>query len=92
MQVLFNTFFRPDIKTDLDSTVVTGVIGNFGWLTHRFPGWFVILDFIFLFLILLNEQKIELQDRLVFTSSIIFLINIIDDDVYPLDGRCSKSS
>lgn len=77
LQVLFNTFFRPDIKTDLDSTVVTGIVGNFGWLTHRFPEWFVILDFIFLFLILLNEPKIKLQNRFVFTSTIIFLINII---------------
>ena len=77
LQVLFNTFFRPDIKTDLDEILVTGVIGNFGWLTHRLPEWFVILDFIFLFLILLNEKPVKLQNRFVFMSSMIFIGNIL---------------
>ena len=77
LQVLFNTFFRPEIKPDLDPVLITGVVGNFGWLTHRFSEWFVILDFIFLFLILLNEQKIKLQNRFLFTSTMIFLGNIL---------------
>ena len=77
LQVLFNTFFRPDIKTDLDEILVTGVIGNFGWLTHRLPEWFVILDFIFLFLIVLNEKPVKLQNRFVFMSSMVFIGNIL---------------
>lgn len=77
LQVLFNTYFRPDLKQDLDSILVTGVVGNFGVFTHRFPEWFVILDFIFLLLILLNEKPVNLQNRFVFTSSMVFLGNII---------------
>lgn len=77
LQVLFNSYFRPDIKQDLDSILVTGIVGIFGVFTHRFPEWFVILDFIFLFLILLNEKPIRLQNRFVFTSSMVFLGNII---------------
>lgn len=77
LQVLFNTFFRPEIKPDLDSILTTGVIGNFGWLTHRLPEWFVIFDCIFLFLILVNEPKVKIQNRLVFTSTMVIIGNII---------------
>ncbi|MDR1567908.1 MAG: DUF2142 domain-containing protein [Streptococcaceae bacterium] len=77
LQVLINSLTRPDIKTDLDSTATSGIIGSFGWLTYRLPEWLVIIDFIFIALISLNEKNIILKTRMVVSSLVIYIVNIV---------------
>lgn len=73
LQVLFNTFFRSDLYTDLDNLLVTGMIGNFGQLTYRLPAWLVVLNFIFLFILLLAENKQKIETRTAVAGLLIFL-------------------
>ena len=76
-QILLNTFTRPDIQSGLDPILTTGIIGNFGWLTHRLPEWVIIIDFIFLTFMAISEKSIDLKKRAVVTGGIIYFLNII---------------
>lgn len=77
VQVLLNTFTRPDFATDLDSTMTTGIIGSFGYLEYRLPEWVVIINFIFLFLIGVSDKHIVLKKRVVVASGLIYFLNIV---------------
>ena len=77
LQVLFNTFFRPDLYTNLDDVLVSGIIGNFGQMTYRFPAWLVVLNFIFLFILLLSEPEEKINTRVAVSGVLIYLSVLI---------------
>ncbi|WP_374285545.1 DUF2142 domain-containing protein [Lactococcus sp.] len=76
-QILFNTFFRPDIYTNLDNVLVTGMIGNFGQMTYRLPEWLIVFDFIFLFILMTREKEVTLDTRVAVSGVIAFMANIL---------------
>jgi len=77
IQVLFNTFFRPDFYQNMDSILTSGMIGNFGQMTYRLPAWLIVVDFIFLFLLAFNEKEIKLNKRVAIASGIAYLLVLI---------------
>lgn len=77
LQILFNTFFRPDIYTNLDNVLVTGMIGNFGQMTYRLPEWLIVFDFIFLFILMTREKEVTLDTRVAVSGVIAFMANIL---------------
>ena len=91
LQVLFNTFFRPDLYTNLDSLLVSGMIGNFGQMTYRFPAWLVAINFIFLFILLLREPEEKLKTRIAASGGLIYLSVIIMTAIIMLQ-RWTKNS
>lgn len=76
-QILLNTFTRPDIQTGLDPILTSGIIGNFGWLTHRLPEWVIIIDFIFLTIMAISEKKVDVKKRMIVTGGMVYFLNIV---------------
>ncbi|GBG96550.1 DUF2142 domain-containing protein [Lactococcus termiticola] len=82
LQALFNTFFRPDLYKGLDSDLTSGIIGNFASLTYRLPEWLVIIDFAFLFALMLNEKEVRLDRRIALSGFLIYIGVILMTAVY----------
>ncbi|WP_270251735.1 DUF2142 domain-containing protein [Lactococcus garvieae] len=76
-QIMFNTFFRPDFYNNMDSILVSGMIGNFGQMTYRLPAWLVVINFVFLFLLGIKEKEVKLDRRVAVTSGISFALVIV---------------
>lgn len=76
-QIMFNTFFRPDFYNNMDSILVTGMIGNFGQMTYRLPGWLVVINFIFLFLLGMTEKEVKLDRRVAVSSVIAYTLVVL---------------
>lgn len=74
--VVFNTFFRPEVNSQLDSIITTGVIGNFAWLWYRLPSWIVFLQFSVLGLILLGDKVPKISKRFAIASGLTFFASI----------------
>ena len=74
---MFNTFFRADFYNNMDSVLVSGMIGNFGQMTYRLPAWLIVIDFIFIFLIALNEQETYLDKRVAVAGVLTYFLVII---------------
>ena len=77
LHIMFNTYFVTWINTNLDPIVVSGMVGSFGALTYRLPEWLIILTFVVMSWIMLSDEKIKLDNRVVFISSCIFIFNIL---------------
>lgn len=78
MQILVNTFLRPDFNPTLDTIMTIGIIGDFGQLNHWLPAWWVIINFIVLILVGINDgKKIDYNVRTVFSSGLIYFLNIL---------------
>lgn len=77
VQIMFNTFFRPDFYDNMDSVLVTGMIGNFGQMTYRLPGWLVVINFIFLFLLGMTEKEVKLDRRVAVSSVIAYTLVVL---------------
>lgn len=77
VQIMFNTFFRADFYNNMDSVLVSGMIGNFGQMTYRLPAWLIVIDFIFIFLIALNEQETYLDKRVAVAGVLTYFLVII---------------
>lgn len=77
LQIMFNTFFRPDFYDNMDSVLITGMIGNFGQMTYRIPGSLVVIDFIFLFLLGMTEKEVKLDARVPVASLIAYLLVVL---------------
>lgn len=77
MQIILNTFFRPDFYNNMDSVLVSGMIGNFGQLTYRLPAWLIIINFVFLFIIGLSEKEVNLENRVAVTSFVAYTLVIL---------------
>ncbi|QSR00357.1 DUF2142 domain-containing protein [Lactococcus garvieae] len=76
-QIMFNTFFRPDFYNNMDSILVSGMIGNFGQMTYRLPAWLVVINFVFLFLLGVSEKEVYLDKRISVSSGISFVLVIL---------------
>ncbi|WP_213495816.1 DUF2142 domain-containing protein [Lactococcus formosensis] len=77
VQIMINTFFRPDFYNNMDSVLVSGMIGNFGQMTYRLPAWLVAMNFIFLFILSLTEKEVKLDRRVAVTSGIAYTLVVI---------------
>ncbi|WP_270745153.1 DUF2142 domain-containing protein [Lactococcus petauri] len=77
VQIMFNTFFRPDFYDNMDSVLVTGMIGNFGQMTYRLPGWLVVINFIFLFLLGMTEKEVKLDVRVTMASVVGYFLVVL---------------
>ncbi len=54
--IIINTFLRPEINTQLDPIVFTGIVGNFSWLWYRLPAWIVFINLLLLCVVLLKDN------------------------------------
>ncbi|MDR2832085.1 MAG: DUF2142 domain-containing protein, partial [Streptococcaceae bacterium] len=77
LQIIFNTFGRPDINPQLDPLVTDGMIGNFSWFIFKLPSWLIMLNFAFLGLLSFYDKDIQLDTRVPVSSVIIFVVNLI---------------
>jgi uncharacterized membrane protein len=71
---VLNTVLYINVNGQLDPIATTGVVGNFGWLTYRFPEWIVILWFVVLTIVLLGYKAPKLSRRLSFWALATFLL------------------
>lgn len=76
IEVIFNTFFRPEVNTQLDPILTTGIVGHFGWLWYRLPEWIVIIHLGVLGLLLLGERAPRVSKSFALTSGLIFALSI----------------
>jgi len=76
VQVLFNTFFRTDINTQLDPIVTTGIVGHFGWLWYKLPEWLVFAHLSVFALILLGDKVPKVSLRFALASLGIFIMSV----------------
>lgn len=77
MEVLFNTFFRTELNTQLDPIVTTGIVGHFGWLWYKLPEWLVIIHLSIFGLILLGERTPKVSLRFAIVSASLFLASVL---------------
>jgi len=56
LKIIINTFFRPEVNTQLDPIVFSGIVGNFGWLYYRLPAWIVFINLLVLCFVLLKDN------------------------------------
>jgi len=78
LNVLFNTFFRPEVNPQLDPIITTGIVGNFGWLWYRLPEWLVFIHLSMFGIILLGEKKSLIVSKCFsFVSLSLFILSII---------------
>lgn len=76
-EVLFNTFFRPEVNTQLDPIITSGVVGNFAWLWYRLPAWIVFLQLSVFGLILLGDKVPVIPKRFAVASGLTFVGSIL---------------
>ncbi|MGB4957411.1 MAG: DUF2142 domain-containing protein [Candidatus Saccharimonas sp.] len=76
-EVLFNTFFRPEVNTQLDPIITSGVVGNFAWLWYRLPAWIVFLQLSVFGLILLGDKTPVISKKFAVASGIIFIGSVL---------------
>ncbi len=76
IEVLFNTFFRTELNTQLDPIVTSGIVGHFGWLWYKLPEWLVIIHLGIFGLILLGERVPKVSLRLAIVSASLFLVSV----------------
>lgn len=77
LQVLINTYGRPDISPHLDPIVTDGMIGNFSWFVFKLPSWLIVLNFMHLALLAFADKKVELERRMPVASLIIYVTNLL---------------
>ena len=63
VKLVINTFLRPEINTQLDPIVLTGIVGNFGWLWYRLPAWLVFINLLALCIVLLKDNVKTLKNN-----------------------------
>lgn len=76
-KVLFNTFFRPEVNTQLDPIITSGIVGNFGWLWYRLPEWLVFIHLGVLGVVLLGEKTPNISKRFAIVSTTAFVLSVL---------------
>lgn len=76
VEVMFNTFFRPEVNSQLDPILTSGLVGNFGWLWYRLPEWLVIIHLIVLTLVLLSQKIPGVSKKFAIVSGMIFVLSV----------------
>lgn len=76
-EVLFNTFFRPEVNTQLDPILINGLVGNFAWLWYRLPAWIVFLQLSVFGLILLGDKVPVISKKFAVASGLAFVGSIL---------------
>ncbi len=56
LKIVVNTFFRPEINTQLDPIVFSGIVGHFGWLWYKLPVWMVFMSLSMLCIVLIKDS------------------------------------
>jgi len=70
---VLNTVLYTNVNGQIDPIATTGVVGNFGWLSYRFPEWIVILWFVVLSIVLLGYKAPKVSKRLSIWALATFL-------------------